>query len=344
MLSSLIRRRWPIPVIVLTVVVTLVISAVAASSGGDDDTLVVYNGRAHYGSEEVFEEFTKATGIEVELRGGTGPELFTRLQEEGDDTPADILITTDMANLWRAKDAGLLQPATSPTLEENIPEGLHDPEGYWWAISTRLRIPVVNVDAIDPADITSYEDLGDPQYEGRTCLRTSSNEYNQSLVADMIAKRGEEATRALLESWMANDPEIIPSDGEMLDVIADGDCDLGLSNHYYLGRKLKDDPSFPVAPAWPDQDGAGAHTNVSGLGIVEGTDDYDLAQQFVEFMTSTAAEDHVVEGSEFAANPDVPPPAWIADWADVKQDPIVADEAGPLLGEAQQLMLEVGWQ
>jgi iron(III) transport system substrate-binding protein len=342
-LSALIRRKWPIPVIAVLLVVAAVVGVIV-TSGAEEEKLVIYNGRAHYGNEEVFDEFIEQTGIEIELRGGNGPELFERLRREGDDTPADVLITTDMANLWRAKDAGLLQPADSPTLEENIPEGLHDAEGYWWAISTRMRVPVVNTDAIDPADITSYADLGDPQYRGRTCLRTSSNEYNQSLVADMIAKRGREATKELLESWMANDPEIIPSDGEMLEVIAAGDCDLGLSNHYYLGRILKDDPDFPVAPAFPDQDGAGAHTNVSGLGIVAGTDDADLALRFLEFMTSVEAEDHVIEGSEFPANPDVPAPEWIADWADAKQDPIVADEAGPLLGDAVDLMAEVGWR
>jgi len=331
-------------VFVVVVVAAVVAGAVATSSGDEGRTIVVYNGRAHYGDEQVFDAFTEATGIEVELRGGTGPELFERLRQEGDDTPADVLVTTDMANLWRAEDAGLLQPVTTPTLEANIPEGLHDPEGHWWALSTRLRVPVVNVDAIDPAAITSYEDLGDPQYAGRTCLRTSSNEYNQSLVADMIAKRGADATRALLESWMANDPEIIPSDGEMLEVIAAGDCDLGLSNHYYLGRILEEDPDFPVAPAFPDQDGAGAHTNVSGLGVVAGTDHVDLARQFVEFMTSPAAEDHVVEGSEFAANPDVPAPEHIAEWADVAMDPIDADEAGPLLDDAVALMLDVGWR
>ncbi|QYG92010.1 extracellular solute-binding protein [Iamia sp. SCSIO 61187] len=342
MLSSLIRRRWPLPVIVVVVVAAVVVGAVA-TSGDDGRTLVVYNGRSHYGDEQVFEDFTEATGIEVRLRGGTGPELFERLRSEGDDTPADVLITTDMANLWRAEDAGLLQPSTTATLEANIPEDLHDPDGTWWAISTRLRVPVVNTDAIDPASVTGYEALGDPQYAGRTCLRTSTNEYNQSLVADMIAKRGEAATRALLESWMANDPDIIPTDGEMLQIIADGDCDLGLSNHYYLGRILLDDPDFPVAPAWPDQDGAGAHANVSGLGVVAGTDHYDMAVELLEFMTSAAAEGHVVEGSEFPANPDVPPPAHIADWADVETDPIVADEAGPLLDDAVALMVDVGW-
>ncbi len=345
MLSALIRRRWPIPLLIVVVVGAIVVGAVATSSGDDGSTLVVYNGRAHYGTEEVFSDFTEATGIAVEVRPGNGPELFERLAKEGDDTPADVLVTTDMANLWRAKDAGLLQPVTSPTLRANVPEGLHDPDGYWWAISTRMRIPVVATDAIDPADVTSYEDLGDPRYAGRTCLRSSSNEYNQSLVADMLAKRGESATRELLESWIANDPQIITSDDELLRAMADGDCDLGLSNHYYLGRILRDDPSFPVAPAWPDRDGAGAHTNVSGVGVVAGTDMAEQAQLLVEYMTGVAAEELLVEeNSELAANPAVDPPAWIADWSDVTQDPIVADEAGPLLGQAQELMLEVGWR
>lgn len=344
MLSALIRRRWPIPVFVVVVVTAIVIGAVATSSGGGG-TLVVYNGRAHYGTEEVFRDFTEATGIPVEVRSGAGPELFERLRSEGDDTPADVLVTTDMANLWRAKDAGLLEPVTSDVLTANIPESLRDPDGYWWAISTRMRIPVVATDAIDPADVTSYEALGDPQYAGRTCLRSSTNEYNQSLVADFLAKRGADATRELLESWMANDPQIITSDDELLRAMADGDCDLGLSNHYYLGRILRDDPTFPVAPAWPDQDGAGAHTNISGVGVVAGTDMADEARQLVEYMTGVEAEELLVEqNSEFAANPAVAPPEWIADWADVEQDPIVADEAGPLLGDAVDLMVEVGWR
>lgn len=344
MLSTLIRKRWPIPVIVVAAIAAVVVGAVV-TSGDDGRTLVVYNGRAHYGTEEVFTDFEEATGIEVEVRPGGGAELFERLQSEGDDTPADVLVTTDMANLWRAKDAGLLEPVTSDVLTANIPDDLHDPDGYWWAISTRMRIPVVATDAIDPATVTGYEDLGDPQYAGRTCLRNSTNEYNQSMVADFIAKRGEDATRALLESWMANDPLIVTSDDELLRAMADGDCDLGLSNHYYLGRILRDDPTFPVAPAWPDQDGAGAHTNVSGVGVVAGTDMADEARQLVEYMTGVEAEELLVEqNSEFSANPEVGPPEWIADWDDVERDPIVADEAGPLLADAVDLMLEVGWQ
>jgi iron(III) transport system substrate-binding protein len=315
----------------------------ALVAAGGDDALVVYNGRSHYGDEQVFDEFEEATGIDVELRGGTAPELFERLRREGEDTPADVLITTDLANLWRAEEAGLLHNVTTPELEANVPAELHDPDGAWWALTTRLRVPVVSTERVPEGEVTSYEDLGDPRYRGRTCLRTSSNEYNQSLVADMIAKRGRDETEALLRSWMDNDPAIINSDGELLAAIEAGDCDVGLSNHYYLGRALDENADFPVAPAWPDQDGAGAHANVSGIGVVRSSDAREDAVALMEFLTSTEAQDEFTSGSEFAANPDVPPAEHIEDWAGVRMDPIAVDEAGPLLDEAVQLMLDVGW-
>lgn len=344
MLSRLIRMKWPIPAVVVVLVAAAVAFAVV-SSGDGDRTLVIYNGRAHYGDETVFTEFSEATGIKIELRGGTGPELYERLRREGDDTPADVLVTTDLANLWRAEDAGmLLAGQTSPTLEANVAPELRDPQLGWWALSTRVRVPVVSTERVPEGAVTSYADLGDPQYEGRTCLRTSNNEYNQSLVADWIAKDGLDATRALLESWMANDPMIINSDGELLAVIAAGDCDLGLSNHYYLGRALKEDANFPVAPAWPDQDGRGAHANVSGAGVVTWSDQPEDAIKLLEWLTSAPAQEEIVAGSEFPANPAVEPAEHIRDWANVKIDPIAFDEAGPLLDDAIELMLEVGWK
>jgi iron(III) transport system substrate-binding protein len=342
MLSRLIRMRWPLPVLALVGVVIVV--AVAVLSAQADDALVIYNGRSHYGDEQVFEDFSEATGIDIELRGGTAPELFERLENEGDDTPADVLVTTDLANLWRAEDAGMLQPATSDVLTANVPAELHEQDGYWWALTTRLRVPVVATDRVDPSDVTSYEDLGDPRFRGRTCLRTSANEYNQSMVADMIAKRGEAETEELLRSWMANDPEIINSDGELLAVMAAGDCDVGLSNHYYLARALADDPDFPVAPAWPDQDGEGAHANISGVGVVAGTDRPEEALALIEYLTSPDAQELIAQGGEFPANPEVPPAEHVRDWAGVVTDPIAVEEAGPLLEDAIALMLEVGWR
>jgi iron(III) transport system substrate-binding protein len=343
MLSRLIRLRWPLPVAAVLALAAVVGGALVAT-GSEGDALVVYNGRSHYGDEQVFEDFEEATGVDIELRGGTAPELFERLRREGEDTPADLLITTDLANLWRAEEAGLLRSATSEALDATVPVELRDPDGAWWALSTRLRIPVVSTERVEDGAVDDYADLGDPRFQGRTCLRTSNSEYNQSLVADMIAKRGAAATEELLRAWMANDPQILNSDGEMLAVMAAGDCDLGLANHYYLARALAEDADFPVAPAWPDQEGAGAHANVSGIGLVRWSDDAEDAVALMEYLVSREAQEQIVSRGEFAANPEVPPAEHIRDWADVAIDPIAVEEAGPLLGEAVALMLEVGWR
>lgn len=342
MLSRLIRMKWPIPVVALGLLATI-IGVAFASTGVDDDVLVIYNGRSHYGDEAAFAEFSRRTGIEIELRGGTAPELFERLRQEGADTPADLLVTTDLANLWRATEAGLLQAVESDVLDTNVPQGLHHPDGYWWAITTRLRVPVVSTERVEAGRVTSYADFADPEFRGRTCFRTSQNEYNQSLVADHIAKHGIDATRELLRSWMDNDAKIINSDGEILGAMAGGECDLALVNHYYLARRLAEDPDFPVAPAWPDQDGAGAHANVSGVGVVVNSDMADEATRLIEFLTEEWAQTEIASRGEFPVNSEVPPAAHIADWAGVIIDPIDVEGAGPRLQEAIELMLEVGW-
>jgi iron(III) transport system substrate-binding protein len=341
MLAALLRRRAR-ALIAAAVLLALVLGAAVFAFGGSPD-VVVYNGRSQYGDEAAFTAFEKETGKKLELRGGTAPELFERLRSEGDETPADLLVTTDLANLWRAKQAGLLAPVSSAALERQVPAQYRDPDEEWWGLSLRIRTPMRNVSVPEDA-VKSYEDLGDPRWKGKLCLRTSNNEYNQSLVADMLAKRGPERTRALLESWMANEPRILGSDVDVLDAIAAGRCDVGLTNHYYLARKLADDPDFPVAPAWPDQDGAGAHTNLSGVGLVKGSEHRADAIALMEHLTGPEGQRTIAANGEFAANPDVPPAQHIADWADVKLDPIDVERAGALLPDAVSLMQEVGWK
>jgi iron(III) transport system substrate-binding protein len=335
------RRLGVVAAAVLLVIAGLGAAAFALAGSAD---IVVYNGRSQYGDEAAFKAFEDETGLDVELRGGTAPELYERLRREGDATEADLLVTTDLANLWRAEDAGLLEPVTTDALTENVAPELHDPNGAWWGISTRLRVPMRSTERVPENAIKSYEDLGSPDFRGRLCLRTSNNEYNQSWVADRIAKYGEAETEKLLESMMANEPKILGSDVDVLDAIAAGDCDIGLTNHYYLARELKDDPDFPVAPAWPDQDGAGAHTNLSGVGLVKGAEHRANAIRLMEFLTGREAQEAIVENGEFAANPAVPPAEHIRDWANVKTDPIDVERAGPLLAAAVEMMQRVGWK
>ena len=328
------RRLGLIAAAVLIVIVGLGVAAFALAGSAD---VVVYNGRSQYGDEQAFKAFEEQTGLDVELRGGTAPELYERLRREGDATDADLLVTTDLANLWRAEDAGLLEPVE---LDSNVE--LHAPDGAWWGISTRLRVPMRSTERVEEGAITSYEDLAKPEFRGRVCLRTSNNEYNQSWVADRIAKHGEAETEELLESIMANEPRILGSDVDVLEAIAAGDCDVGLTNHYYLARELKENPEFPVAPAWPDE---GAHTNVSGVGLVKGAGEQRAdAIRLMEFLTDREAQEAIVENGEFAANPDVPPAEHISDWAGVKTDPIDVERAGPSLAAAVALMQRVGWE
>jgi iron(III) transport system substrate-binding protein len=341
MLSALLRRRGR-AIAAVAVLLAITLGAAVFAFGGSSD-VVVYNGRSQYGDEDAFTAFEEETGKKLELRGGTAPELFERLRSEGDSTPADLLVTTDLANLWRAKEAGLLAPVESEALAANVPEQFRDPDGDWWGLSLRIRTPMRNTSVAEDA-VRSYEDLGDPQFKGKLCLRTSNNEYNQSLVADMLAKRGPDETRALLESWMANDPQILGSDVDVLDAIAAARCDVGLTNHYYLARQLAEDPDFPVTPAWPDQDGAGAHTNLSGVGLVKGSEHQADAIALMEHLTGVASQRNVTENGEFAVNPEVPPAEHIRDWAGVRLDPIDVAQAGALLPDAVALMQEVGWQ
>jgi iron(III) transport system substrate-binding protein len=143
---------------------------------------------------------------------------------------------------------------------------------------------------------------------------------------------------------MANQPQVLGSDVDVLDAIAAGRCDVGLTNHYYLGRKLKENARFAVTPAWPDQDGAGAHTNVSGVGLVKGAEHREAAVRLMEFLTAREAQEAIVSNSEFAANPEVQPPGHIRGWGDVKTDPIDSEKAGPALPAAVALMQRVGWK
>ena len=310
------------------------VAVVLATSGSSSDELVLYSARSHYGEEEPFERFASRTGTDLRLRGGSASELYERLRSEGDDTPADVLITVDAANLWRAREAGLLEPVSSPALDAAVPEDLRDPGGAWYGLTLRARTIVRSTERVGAGEVTTYEGLGDPRWKGRLCLRSGTSEYNVSFVADRLAKDGPAATERMLRRWMANDPEILGSDTDVLEAIADGDCDVGLTNHYYLGRELEEDPDFPVAVVWADQQGRGTHVNLSGLGVVKGSDQVEAATDLIEALVEPA-EQRVFEENNHEFG--------VADCCEFKRDTIDVEAAGARLDDALNLMDEVGW-
>lgn len=336
-------RRWLPVIVALSVAVVASGVLVVTSKEPEAKTLIVYNGRSHYGGEAAFKAFTRETGIKVTLFGGDAQTLHDRLKSEGTRTPADLLVTVDGANLWRAKSEGLLAKVNSAAIDKAVPASLRDSDGFWTAISTRVRTPMRSTARVAEGAVRSYEDLGDPQWKGRLCLRTSTSIYNQSLVADLIAKRGAAAAEALLRSWMANEPRIVANDVELLNALNDGRCDVGLANHYYLARILKKTPDFAVAPAFPVDDAEGAHANFSGVGVVKASDRRADAIKLMEFLVQREAQISIGEQGEFPANPDVEPIAVVRPWRSVKLDPIDAEGAARDGAAAVALMQKVGW-
>ena len=218
--------------------------------------VVVYTAR-HYGQEPAIEAFTKKTGIQVKLLAGSTGELFERLKAEGEKTPADVLLTVDAGNLWNAARAGLLSKIDSPELASNVPASLRDPDNRWFGLTVRARTIMYHTGKVKPAELSTYEALGDPKWKGRLCLRTSGYIYNQSLLATMIKRHGEPKTEEIVRSWAANQPVLINSDTKILEGIAAGQCDVGVTNHYYLARIVTKDAAFPVLPFWANQQTTG---------------------------------------------------------------------------------------
>ena len=323
----------------------VLVVAVLATSGSSDDELVVYTARSHYGEEQPFEEFADAEAVDLRLFGGSASELYERIRSEGERTRADVLVTVDGANLWRAKEEGLLLPVESDELERNVPADLRDPDGQWFGLTLRARTIMRSTERVGPRDVTTYEGLGDPRWKDKLCLRSGTSEYNVSFVADRLAKDGREATERMLRAWMENEPEILGSDVEVLEAIEAGRCDVGLTNSYYLGRELEEDADFPVAAVWADQDGRGTHVNLSGIGVVREGDGREDAVRLAEFLTRPDQQRVLAQNNhEFGVAPEVEPTDEIARFGSFKRDPIDVDAAGPLLGEALDLMTEVGWQ
>jgi iron(III) transport system substrate-binding protein len=300
------------------------VGVVLATSGSSSDELVLYSARSHYGEEKPFEDFAKESGIDLTIRGGDASELYERLESEGSNTPADVLITVDAANLWRAQHAGLIDS--------------------WKPLTLRARTIMRSTKRVGPDDVTTYEGLGDPRWKGRLCLRSGTSEYNVSFVADRLAKDGRAATERMLRRWMANDPKIFGSDTDVLEAIKDGDCDIGLTNSYYLGRELADDPDFPVAPVWADQNGRGTQVNLSGLGVVRWSDHKEKARELIDFLREPSQQEIFAENNhEYPAVTGVKPDPVMARFGTFKRDMIDVAGAGPLLDDALKLMDEVGW-
>ena len=301
-------KQW---VILAAALMTTWVSHSALAS----DEVVVYSARNEQLIKPLFDAYTKESGVEVKFITGKAGSLLQRLKAEGDNTPADLLITVDAGNLWQAANMGLLQPVSSAKLSEAIPAHLRDPDNQWYGLSVRARTIVYNTNKLNDSDLSTYEDLADPKWKGKLCLRTAKKVYNQSLVAMMIAEHGESQTEAIVKGWVANlATKPFSSDTKMMEAVAAGQCEVGIGNTYYFGRLEDKDPTIPLKLFWPNQQSSGVHVNISGGGVTKYASNVNGATALLEWLASDKAQNLFSDSNhEYPANAQIKPSAQVTE-------------------------------
>jgi len=312
----------------------------------------VYSARKEALILPLLERFKAETGIDFNLITAKADELLKRLESEGRSTPADVFITTDAGRLQRAKEAGVLKAVDNAVLEARIPQNLRDSENYWFGMSRRARVIYYARDRVDVAELSSYEALADPRWKGRICIRSSSNIYNQSLVASMIEADGVEETEAWARGLVANfarNPA--GGDTDQLRAAAAGLCDIAIANTYYYGRLLKSskESDRKVAEAlgifWPNQDGRGAHVNVSGAAVTQHGKHPEAAERLLEFMASAESQGWYGEVNlEYPVTDDAQSSELLKSFGEFKGDSVNLSRLGENNRAAVKLMDRAGWR
>lgn len=331
---------------------SLLLASIPVAHAADDKLVHLYSARKEALIKPVLDKFTEQTGIEVKLITSKADALLKRLQTEGRNSPADVLLTTDAGRLHRAREAGVLQPIESEVLDNAVPENYRDVDGYWYGLSLRARPIVYAKDRIKPEQLSTYEALAEPAMKGRVCIRSSNNIYNQSLVASMISTRGEAATEAWATDFVKNfarPPR--GGDRDQIKAVAAGQCDVAVVNTYYLGVMLSsgtDDEraaAEKVAVFWPNQDGRGTHVNVSGAGVTAHAKHRENAIKLIEFLASPEVQSWYARvNHEYPVVDGVESSDLLKDWGEFKADNINLTELGRLNADALRLMDRAGWR
>jgi len=313
--------------------------------------LNLYSSRHYDTDERLYSEFEELTGITINRIEGKADELIARMQAEGMNSPADILLTVDATRLARAKAMGLLAPVESETLENRIPAHLQDVDNEWFGFSTRARIIFYDRnDVSDPPQ--TYADLASPEYRGMICIRSSTNVYMQTLLAAVVTHEGEEAGKRWAAAVMDNfarDPQ--GGDTDQLRGIVSGECEIAVSNTYYFARSIRTDVQGlsegrdMIGWVFPDRDGNGAHVNVSGGGVARHAPNRENAVRFLEYLAGDSAQAYFSAGNdEYPAVDGVEVAVSIAALGEFRGDDVNLSEVAGNVPVAQRIYNEVGWE
>lgn len=341
-------RSIPSRLMLALLTTSILAPASAAFAEGDVN---LYSSRHYDTDERLYSDFTELTGITVNRIEGKADELIARMQAEGANSPADVLITVDTSRLERAKNAGVLQSIDSAVLEDRIPANLQDSDNQWFGFSQRARIIF-----FDKADVSEppmdYVSLADPKYKGMVCHRSSSNVYSQTLLASVIENHGVEAATTWAAGVVANfarDPE--GGDTDQLRGLISGECDVSISNSYYFARALRRDVKGVTADidqigwVFPAQDAEGAHMNLSGAGVASNAPNKENAIKFMEYLSSEQAQIYFSAGNdEFPTVAGVPLSESVAKLGDFTADTVDLSKVAKNVAQAQEIFNQVGWK
>ena len=269
-----------------------------------ENVVNVYSSRHYQTDEAMYQSFTKRTGIKVNRIEANEDALIERIRSEGARSPADVLVTVDAGRLWRAEQMDLFQPVKSEVLESRIPASFREPQGKWFGFSLRTRLIAYNKAKVREGEIQTYEELADPKWKGRICMRSSSNIYNLSLMGALIHHLGEPQAEAWAKGVRANlAQEPKGGDTDQLKNVAAGLCDVTVSNQYYYARLARSNKAEEKQVAerlgvvLPNQKTWGAHVNISGAGVMKHAPHRDAAVKFLEFLASDEAQRYFADGN-----------------------------------------------
>jgi iron(III) transport system substrate-binding protein len=329
-------------------------AALLASAAASQDQVVnIYSSRHYQTDEALYSGFTKLTGIKVNRIEAGEDAIIERMKNEGARSPADVMITVDAGRLWRAEQLGLFQPVKSAVLESRVPESLREPAGHWFGFSQRARLIAYNKDKVRPGEIQTYEELADPKWKGRVCMRSSTNIYNLSLMGALIDHLGEaraEAWAKAVRANLAQEPK--GGDTDQLKAVAAGACDVTVSNQYYYARLVRSEKADEKAIAarlavvLPNQKTWGTHVNISGAGVAKNAPHREAAIKFLEYLASDQAQRYFTDGNNewpVVASVKVDNPV-LATLGEFKRDRLNVAVLGRNQPQSQKIYDRVAWK
>ena len=312
----------------------------------------VYTHRHYKADQELFKSFSQKTGIKVNVVNAKADELLFKMENEGSQCPADVLITVDAGRLYKAKNKHLLQSIHSAVLKKNIPTNLTDSDNQWFGLTKRARVIAYVKEKTKPEQLSTYEALAGSEWKNKILVRSSANLYNQSLLASMIANNGEEEASKWAKSVvqnMARSPK--GNDRDQIKALVAGEGEIAIVNTYYVGKLLnsKDPKEVEVGSKislfFPNQKDRGAHINISGAGVAKYSPNKENAIKFIEFLSSEEAQEVFSSVNfEYPANPNVKPSALLQSWGEFKEDELSLSELGRLNKKAVLMFDKVGWK